>query len=98
MAALQAAVLAPRRVAGVQLIDCALRRLHVRRQAPLQRPLVGALQAVLRDTWLGRAFYANVAKEEVGRRAPSGGCTASWWMSQARSMTFSVWGQKESSC
>ncbi|KAI8472932.1 MAG: Alpha/Beta hydrolase protein [Monoraphidium minutum] len=68
MAALQAAIYAPRRIAGVQLIDCALRRLHPRRQPPLQRPLVGALQAALRDTWLGRAFYARVAQREVVRQ------------------------------
>ncbi|KAK9821095.1 hypothetical protein WJX81_001836 [Elliptochloris bilobata] len=49
-------------VAGVQLLDVSLRMLHVRKQAPWQRPLVAALQRALRDTPLGTWFFSSVAK------------------------------------
>ena len=52
-------------VAGVQLLNISLRMLHVRKQAPWQRPLVAALQRTLRDTPLGTWFFASVAKPAV---------------------------------
>lgn len=52
-------------VAGVQLLNISLRMLHVRKQAPWQRPLVAALQRALRDTPLGTWFFASVAKPAV---------------------------------
>lgn len=55
-------------VAGVQLLDVSLRMLHVRKQAPWQRPLVAALQRILRDTPLGTWFFSSVAKSAVGLR------------------------------
>ncbi|GBF93258.1 hypothetical protein Rsub_05990 [Raphidocelis subcapitata] len=68
LAALQAAVLAPRRARGVLLLDCALRRLHPRRTPAAARPLVAALQWALRETPLGRAFFARLATREAVRR------------------------------
>lgn len=53
-------------VSGVQLLDVSLRMLHVRKQAPWQRPLVAALQRILRDTPLGTWFFSSVAKPAVG--------------------------------
>lgn len=67
LAALQAALLAPERVPGVQLLNISLRGLHVQRQSALQRPLVAALQRVLRETQLGEAFFGSVAKPEAVR-------------------------------
>ena len=52
-------------VAGVQLLNISLRMLHVRKQAPWQRPFVAALQRALRDTPLGTWFFASVAKPAV---------------------------------
>ncbi|KAI8464386.1 MAG: Alpha/Beta hydrolase protein [Monoraphidium minutum] len=65
LAALQAGIYAPARVPGVQLINISLRGLHVSRQPPLQRPLVAALQRVLQETPLGRAFFGSVAKPQA---------------------------------
>ena len=67
LAALQAAIYAPDRVRGVQLIDISLRGLHVDRQPPLARPLIAALQRLLRDTAAGRAFFAGVATRDAVR-------------------------------
>ncbi|CAM9686978.1 unnamed protein product [Phaeothamnion confervicola] len=41
--------------------------LHVRKQSPLLRPLVTALQWVLRETGAGPAFFGTVAKPEAVR-------------------------------
>jgi hypothetical protein len=68
LAGLQAALYAPERVRGVQLINISLRGLHVERQSPLQRPLVALLQKVLKETQLGQAFFGNVAKPQVRSR------------------------------
>lgn len=57
-------------VLGVQLIDISLRGLHVKRQNALSRPLVAALQKVLRETQLGQAFFGNVARPQVRRGQP----------------------------
>lgn len=69
IAGLQAAVDAPGRVAGVQLLDVSLRMLHTTKQAAWQRPLVTAFQRLLRETQLGKWFFATIAKPDV--RPPS---------------------------
>ena len=43
------------------------RRLHVKRTPTLVRPFVAALQRVLRETQLGQAFFASVAKPQTVR-------------------------------
>ncbi len=74
IAALQAAVYAeheasasgaPSAVAGVQLMDVSLRMLHTTKQPPVARPLVSAVQAVLRETAVGELFFSAVAKPET---------------------------------
>ena len=65
IAGLQAAVDAPGRVAGVQLMDVSLRMLHTQKQAAWQRPLVTAIQRVLRETPLGAWFFNTIAKPDV---------------------------------
>ena len=65
IAGLQAAVDAPGRVAGVQLLDVSLRMLHTKKQAAWQRPLVTAFQRLLRETQLGKWFFATIAKPDV---------------------------------
>lgn len=55
LAALQAAVAAPHLVRGLVLLDCSLRRQHVRNQHPLLHPFVAALQWALARTPLGHA-------------------------------------------
>ena len=65
IAGLQAAVDAPGRVAGVQLMDVSLRMLHTKKQAAWQRPLVTAFQQVLRETPLGAWFFRTIAKPDV---------------------------------
>ncbi|GIL72233.1 hypothetical protein Vretimale_293 [Volvox reticuliferus] len=67
LAGLQASIVAPELVQGVQCIDISLRGLHVKRQAPWQRPLVAAFQRFLRETDAGKAFFANVATERTVR-------------------------------
>ena len=62
---LQAAVQAPSQVPAVMVINISLRMLHVEKQAPWQRPLVATLQRVLRESELGRWFFASVAKPQV---------------------------------
>ena len=69
IAGLQAAVDAPSKVAGVQLLDVSLRMLHTKKQAAWQRPLVTAFQRLLRETQLGKWFFATIAKPDV--RPPS---------------------------
>jgi pimeloyl-ACP methyl ester carboxylesterase len=67
LAALEAALRAPQKVAGVQVINISLRGLHVDRQPSWQRPLVAAFQRLLRDTPLGEAFFASVAQPQTVR-------------------------------
>lgn len=52
-------------VAGVQLMDVSLRMLHSSKQSALTRPLVSALQTVLRETPLGPFFFSSVAKPQT---------------------------------
>eukprot|EP00878_Enallax_costatus_P002483 GHUV01002663.1.p1 GENE.GHUV01002663.1~~GHUV01002663.1.p1 ORF type:complete len:406 (+),score=72.01 GHUV01002663.1:129-1220(+) len=61
LAGLTAGILRPDLVKSVQLINISLRGLHVERQQPWQRPLVAALQRVLKETPLGAAFFGSVA-------------------------------------
>jgi hypothetical protein len=75
LAGLQAALIAPQQVRGVQLMNISLRGLHTKRMSPLQRPLVAALQAVLRGTQLGQAFFGSVAKPQVRGQ----GLGLWWW-------------------
>ena len=65
IAGLQAAVDAPDRVRGVQLLDVSLRMLHTSKQAPWQRPLVSSFQRLLRTTQLGAWFFKAIAKPQV---------------------------------
>lgn len=65
IAGLQAAVDAPSKVRGVQLLDISLRMLHTTKQQPWQRPLVTGFQRLLRDTQLGQWFFGAVAKPQV---------------------------------
>lgn len=65
LAALQTSIIAPELVNGVQCLDISLRGLHIKRQAPLQRPFVAAFQRLLRETQAGQAFFANVATERT---------------------------------
>ena len=71
IAGLQAAVDAPSKVAGVQLLDVSLRMLHSKKQAPWQRPLVSAFQRLLRETPLGKLFFGAIAKPAVSSPLPS---------------------------
>ncbi|KAK9905695.1 hypothetical protein WJX75_004737 [Coccomyxa subellipsoidea] len=64
IAGLQAAVQAPGKVKGVQLLDVSLRMLHTKKQAPWQRPLVSSFQRLLRETQLGQWFFGAVAKPQ----------------------------------
>ena len=52
-------------VAGVQLMDVSLRMLHSTKQPALARPLVSALQALLRETPAGELFFSAVAKPQT---------------------------------
>ncbi|CAL8471802.1 g11344 [Coccomyxa elongata] len=64
IAGLQAAVQAPEKVKGVQLLDVSLRMLHTKKQQPWQRPLVSSFQRLLRETQLGQWFFSAVAKPQ----------------------------------
>ncbi|PNW75838.1 hypothetical protein CHLRE_12g558550v5 [Chlamydomonas reinhardtii] len=65
LAGLQASIVAPELVKGVQCIDISLRGLHVKRQPAWQRPFVAAFQRFLRETDAGKAFFGNVATERT---------------------------------
>ena len=65
VAALEAARTRPDLIQGIILIDISLRLLHVKKQNPLARPFVSALQTVLRETGVGKAFFDSVAKPET---------------------------------
>lgn len=68
IAALQAAkvdALSGRRVIdGIVLMNVSLRMLHVKKQQPWQRPMVKALQTLLRETPVGEFFFRAVATED----------------------------------
>jgi len=51
----------------VQVLNISLRGLHVDRQPAWQRPLVAAFQKLLRDTPVGEAFFASVARPQTVR-------------------------------
>lgn len=65
IAGLQAAVDAPEKVRGVQLMNVSLRMLHTTKQAPWQRPLVSSFQRLLRETQVGVWLFNAVAKPQV---------------------------------
>ena len=46
-------------------MDVSLRMLHTTKQPPVARPLVSAVQAVLRETAVGELFFSAVAKPET---------------------------------
>lgn len=58
-------VQAPSKVQAVQLLNISLRALHVSKQAPFARPLVRSFQKLLRETPVGAAFFASVAKPKA---------------------------------
>eukprot|EP01036_Dinobryon_divergens_P031802 gene31802-41273_t len=64
---LQCAVSHPAMIQGVVLIDISLRLLHVKKQNPLMRPMVSALQTVLRQTPVGEVFFQQVAQRDALR-------------------------------
>ncbi|CAM9297733.1 unnamed protein product, partial [Chrysoparadoxa australica] len=65
--ALQAAATAASdvHVKGAVLFNMSLRMLHTSKQAPLARPFTTALQYVLRETFVGPAFFGNVAQAKT---------------------------------
>ncbi|KAJ1397355.1 Alpha/Beta hydrolase protein, partial [Ochromonadaceae sp. CCMP2298] len=64
---LQAAIKEPETVKGLVLVDMSLRLLHVKKQSPLTRPFVSALQTFLRETPAGPGFFKQVATPKVLR-------------------------------
>eukprot|EP00199_Chlamydomonas_sp_CCMP681_P001899 CAMPEP_0119102830 /NCGR_PEP_ID=MMETSP1180-20130426/1445_1 /TAXON_ID=3052 ORGANISM="Chlamydomonas cf sp, Strain CCMP681" /NCGR_SAMPLE_ID=MMETSP1180 /ASSEMBLY_ACC=CAM_ASM_000741 /LENGTH=370 /DNA_ID=CAMNT_0007087191 /DNA_START=6 /DNA_END=1118 /DNA_ORIENTATION=+ len=65
LSGLEAAIARPDLVKGVQLLDISLRALHMKRTNPLVLPLLNAFQRLLRETPLGAAFFASVAKAQT---------------------------------
>lgn len=65
LAALEAAIDKPHLVPAVFLTNISLRKLHASNQSRLQRPFVAWLQRTLRETSIGEAFFANVAKADT---------------------------------
>ncbi len=64
---MEAARTRPDLIKGVVLIDISLRLLHVKKQNPITRPLISALQTLLRETFVGKAFFESVAKPDALR-------------------------------
>lgn len=62
---LQVAKAYPELVKGVILIDVSLRLLHVKKQNPLTRPIVKAIQTTLRETQAGAFFFKQVAQKKA---------------------------------
>jgi pimeloyl-ACP methyl ester carboxylesterase len=58
---------APALVRGIVLLDVSLRELHASKQPAALRPLVGAVQSLLRTTPLGLAFFGQVARADAVR-------------------------------
>lgn len=54
-------------VKGIILINISLRQLHKRKQSVLQRPVVSAIQTILRETPIGQSFFSSVAQPETVR-------------------------------
>eukprot|EP00803_Ostreobium_quekettii_P009715 evm.model.scf_343.5 EVM.evm.TU.scf_343.5 scf_343:31435-36314(-) len=65
---LEAAVTSPSQVQGVQIHNISLRKLHVRNQAPIAKPLVKAFQDLLLDTQAGQWFFDQVARPETVKK------------------------------
>ena len=61
VAALQSAVTRPDLVKGIVLINLSMRMLHVKKQTFIQRPIVRAIQRLLRETDIGQRFFTQVA-------------------------------------
>ena len=61
VAALQSAVTRPELIQGVILINISMRMLHVKKQNMFQRPVVKAIQTILRETDIGKNFFKTVA-------------------------------------
>lgn len=53
-------------VSGVVILNISLRMLHEKKQSPLGKPFVTALQYVLRETAIGPAFFGSVATVREG--------------------------------
>lgn len=62
IAGLQAGISDPSLVRGVQLLDVSLRKLHVKNQPPLARPLIKAFQNLLYTSSFGDWFFSQVAQ------------------------------------
>jgi len=58
---LQTALTSNKNIKGIILINISLRLLHKRKQSFLQKPIVSAIQTVLRETLIGQSFFKNVA-------------------------------------
>lgn len=74
---LQAAIDRPEVVKGVVILDPSLRLLNVKRQNPFFVPLVTIFQKLLRETFVGKWFFSQVATEktvsEVLKQGKKGG-------------------------
>ena len=62
---LQAAIDRPEVVKGVVILDPSLRLLNSKRQNPFFVPLVTAFQKLLRETFVGKWFFSQVATEKT---------------------------------
>lgn len=65
LSGLQTSISTPELVRGVQLLDISLRMAHLKRMSPPAQGAISAIQYVLRETNIGRAFFKNVARPEV---------------------------------
>mmetsp|Transcript_2598 Transcript_2598/g.3531 ORF Transcript_2598/g.3531 Transcript_2598/m.3531 type:complete len:337 (-) Transcript_2598:28-1038(-) len=54
-------------IRGLVLFNISLRMLHTSKQLPVARPFVTLLQYVLRETFIGPAFFSSVAKKDAVR-------------------------------
>ena len=61
VAALQSAVTRPDLIEGVVLINISMRKLHLKKQSVFIRPVVKAIQTILRETDIGNFFFQTVA-------------------------------------
>jgi len=68
---LQLAVDNPSLVKGVMLLNISLRMLHLKKQPWFAKPFVKALQTTLRETSLGKLFFAQVATPQGVKNALS---------------------------
>eukprot|EP00249_Psilotum_nudum_P006458 c19785_g1_i1 orf=288-1397(-) len=65
---LQAALVDPKTVQGLVLLNISLRLLHVRKQQWFKKPFVKVFQHLLRNTDLGKRFFEAVATRQSVRR------------------------------